>query len=766
MKSQILLRIFTAVFVLCLISIPSFAQDDPDPNSPTPILMRARGTQYVHAVSAEDGRRASLTSSSRDAFPANSRIAIFVSNVDLMEGEGANAFRVIVEDSRGRQYRFPVVDFYAVRGIGKGKVPTYAVTIDLRDEIGYWDSPAEGDVLVRISWRGLTSNRLRLGYGTTGGSLKDDAVPYSQLLARTLKDDAKAGTTRGMARTASPEYVGYRWSGDRMRFLEQAGFGPTTTLDSRIRRIGLRTWLTEQFEAQYPSANNPYPNNPLKPTNAPADCDGDQTVTPDVPVTCQRDTYTMYPVQAWFFKEAYYGDAQLRHRVSWALAQMWVVSGVDTQQSRWMTEYHKILSNNAFGNYRTLMEQMTLNPGMGNYLDMARSTRTNPNENFAREIKQLFTIGLFMLNQDGTLQLDGLGAPVPTYDQNTVNNFTKVLTGWDFCNQVATCPVNAAPGIVNYIDPMRVNANSTNFSTQQRHDLTAKTLLSYPGVTNPNIAACATCTTFPTVATYANNSLTQTLDNIFNHPNVGPFVSKNLIQHLVTSDPTPAYVGRIAAVFNNNGSGVRGDMKAVVRAILLDPEARGDAKTDPNFGKLREPVQLFTNVARAFDVSNVAGTGQSDGVFYNGNTQNGLLTTMAQTAFYSPTVFNYYSPDYQIPGTTLLGPEFSLMTTGTAIARANFANTMVYSNLPVNGVNVPVGTRFNYAEMQALAAADPTSEQLLDALNQKMMHGTMSASMRNTILTAVNSIAAASTLQRAQQAIYLVATSSQYQVQR
>lgn len=171
-------------------------------------------------------------------------------------------------------------------------------------------------------------------------------------------------------------------------------------------------------------------------------------------------------------------------------------------------------------------------------------------------------------------------------------------------------------------------------------------------------------------------------------------------------------------------------------------------------------------MSRAFDVSNVAGTGQSDGVFYSGNAQNGLLTTMAQTAFYSPTVFNYYSPDYQIPGTTLLGPEFSLMTTGTAIARANFANTMVYSNLAVSQPNVPEGTKFNYAEMQALAAADTTGNQLLDALNAKLMHGTMSPSMRSTILTAVTNITSTNPLARAQQAVYLVITSSQYQVQR
>lgn len=756
MKSQILLRMFTAVFVLGLVSVPSFAQDDPDPNSPTPVLVNARGSSRVLAVSADAWQRVGLSSPPRDFFPPNSRAAVFVTNVALMENERADAFRLVVEDSRGRQYRFPVVDVYPV----KAKTPTYAVIFEMRDEVGYWQDPlADGDVLVRLVWRGLTTDRARIGYGATGGSIQGDTVPYSKLYASTLTGDF----SKGSESNASPEYVGYRWSGDRMRFLEQATFGPTAAMDARIRRIGIRTWLAEQFTAPYPSAGSPYPNNPLKPTNQPADCDGDQTVVPDIPVTCQRDTYTMYPVQAWFFKEAYYGDAQLRHRVSWALSQMWVISGVDTQQSRWMTEYHKILSNNAFGNYRTLMQQMTLNPGMGNYLDMVRSTRTNPNENYAREIKQLFTIGLFMLNQNGTLQLDGQGQPIPTYDQTTVNNFTKVFTGWNFCNTAgAACP-NVQPGIVNYIDPLLFNQGVTTVGNN-RHDLTAKTLLTYPGSTTSTIAACANCTTLPLIDTYANASFNQTLDNIFNHPNVGPFVSKNLIQHLVTSDPTPAYIGRVAAVFNNNGSGVRGDLKAVVWAILLDPEARGDAKTDPNYGKLREPVQLFTNVARTFNVSNAAGTGPSDGVFYS--PANNLLTTMAQSVFYSPTVFNYYSPDFQIPGTALLGPEFGLMTTGTAIARANFANTMVFSRINASGVNVPVGTSFLYADMQALAAADATGNQLLDALNQKLMHGTMSASMKSTILTAVTNIVATNPLARAQQAVYLVAASSQYQIQR
>lgn len=769
MRSQMKLRAFMAFFLFCLISVPVVAQiDDPDPNSPTPVLMRAPGGKRILTVSAETASRPEPGAPPAEAFPPNSRVVIFVQNIELMSGEGANAFRVFAEDSRGKSYRFPVVEMYRANA----KKPTYGLVIELRDEIGYWDAPAAGDLLLRVSWRGMTSDRGRIGYGETGGSLKDDEVPFSRLYAYTGPVEPETKRGRGVD---SPQYVGYRWSGDRMRFLEQAAFGPTAALDARIRRIGLRVWLEEQFAAPYPSAANPYPDNPLKPTNAPADCDGDQTVTPDVPATCNRDTYSMYPVQAWFFKEAYYGDAQLKHRVAWALSQIWVISGVDTQQSRYMTEYHKVLSNNAFGNYRTLMQQMTLNPAMGNYLDMVRSTRTAPNENYPRELKQLFTIGLFQLNQDGSLiciehnPCQAGDTPAPTYDQNVVNNFTKVMTGWSFCNQAASCPNNTV-GTVNYIDPMLLNAGVTTVGNN-RHDLTAKTLLSYPGSTTTNIAACANCTTLPNITTYANNSLNQVLDNVFNHPSLGPYVGRVLIQHLVTSDPSPAYISRVAAAFNNNGSGVRGDMKAVIRAILLDPEARGDAKTDPNFGKLREPVQLMTNLARTFDVTGASGTGQSDGVF-NSATSN-LITTMAQTVFYSPTVFNYYSPDYVIPGTAMLGPEFALMTTGTAVARANFANTMIINNgIAVNGVNVPLGTRLNLTELQALSAADPTGGQLVDALNQKMMHGTMSAQMRSTILTAVTSITqsatptATQTLDRAKQAVYLVATSSQYQVQR
>lgn len=714
-KSRFCWQLVSVGLAIFLAAFPIFADVDPNPNSPTPVLISEPNSLRALAVPANKIFGGYLSKGRAKAFAPNSTVTIFVTNLDLMTGEGANAFSVYVEDSKGRKYLFPVLDIQPV----KGQEWIYALSVRLTDELGFWENPTFGeDVLIGVAWRGLVSNRLRLGIGGTGGAIKDDAGA--------VQTPARTSPPKTIDNVPEPDYVGYLYSGDRTRFMEQATFGPTPALDTEIRRLGLRTWLAMQFDEPYPT--NPYPNLALMPTNVQPTCDA----------TCLRDFYSMYPVQNWFFKEAFYGRAQLRHRVAWALSQLWVISGVDTQQASYMFAYHQKLSQDAFGNYRDLMYDMSLNPGMGNYLDMARNTKNNPNENYAREVMQLFNIGLFMLNQDGTVQTDASGNPIPTYDQTTVTNLTKVFTGWNFCN--TGCP-NSAPGVTNYKDPMVLN--------QSNHDTTAKTLLSYPGAVNQTIAANQNGAT----------ELNQALDNIFYHPNVAPFVSRILIQNLVTSSPTPAYVGRVAAVFSDNGSGVRGDLKAVVRAILLDPEARGDVKTDPNYGKLREPVQLLTNLYRQFGVRSADGTGLSDGYV------NQLISPAGQNTFNSPTVFNYYSPSYIIPGTSLNGPEFGILTTGTAIARTNFVNTAVFGRVNV-GTNAPTGTSLYLADMQALVVADPTGNRLLDALNTKLMHGTMSAQMKNTILTAVQAVSATNTLQRAQTAIYLVATSSQYQVQR
>ena len=381
-------RLYIASLILVLfLGLAVAAQEDPDPNSPTPVLLTETQSTRALVQRANLTRRTSIPVSGQTAFAPNTKVTVYVANIALMDGEGANAFRIDAEDEKGHHFQFPVLGIEPVKGDVDG---VFAFTLLLRDEIGFWEPPAaDGDLLIAVTWRGLASNRARLGLGVTGGAIKDDPtsvpMPLATLQRKRIKTFRSRTASASFTGEPTAEYGAYRFSGDRKRFLEQATFGPTVAADQRLRRIGIRTWLAEQFDAPYPSLNNPYPDIPLKSTNT-----DDSTLgcgAAPVPTTityraCIRDFYSMYPVQKWFYTEALYGDSQLRHRVAWALAQMWVISGVDTQQSSWMIAYHKILSDNAFGNYRKLMKDMTLNPGMGNYLDMARSTKANPNAAF------------------------------------------------------------------------------------------------------------------------------------------------------------------------------------------------------------------------------------------------------------------------------------------------------------------------------------------------------------------------------------------------
>ena len=707
-KSLVLFSLFAACGIV-------YSQDDPDPNSPTPTLLSsADGTRILTSSEKSSSLKSGL---SKVYWPGrNNYITIYVSNIELTPGEEHGSVRVYLTQKSGKSFELSSGELVQV-----GK-KLYSLRAGLFDPDGFRGQPIpDGDSLIYITWRGLVSNFLRIGLGSI-----DNEIKIPSLAATSVPTD---------------DFVGYRFSGDRIRFQEQAAFGPSTMLDNRLRRIGLRAWLADQFDAPYPSVVMPDP--PQMPTTPPSDCS--LATNP----SCFTERYTMSPLQKWLFREAFYGDTQLRLRVAWALSQIWVTSGVTTQQSSHEIALFKILMRDAFGNYRDLMTDATLSPTMGNYLDMVRSTKANPNENYPREVMQLFTVGLFILNQDGTLKLDQQGNPIPTYDQETINNLSKVFTGWTFCN--TTCP-NSAPGIVNYKDAMTLIAAN--------HDLTAKTLLNYPGAVARDIPACSSCATTTDTEAYANNSLRQALDNLFNHPNVGPFIGKLLIQHLVTGDPSPAYVSRVAAVFNDNGAGMRGDLKAVVKAILLDPEARGDAKTAPRYGKLREPVQLLTNLGRIFPALAWNGIGQSDGALHP---QAGLL---GENPFNSPTVFNYFTPGYIVPSTTVLAPEFEILNTTTATSRTNVIYTLVFDGVTSNATDSLRGTSLDYSEVLTLAQNDATGNQLLDALNTKMMHGTLSAQQRASILNAVLAVPASNSLLRVKTAIYLLAASSQYQIQR
>lgn len=730
-----LLRVWCVVLLSLMLAAtaPIDAADaEEDFNSPTPILLSERGSTRALAIKVDDWSGVIPKRGDPQAFTpgARSRVVFFVTNLALMNGEGANALRIYLEDASGRRFRLNVEDLQPMAKDNS----VYAVFVSLYDKTEYNGQPQPvGDHLVRLTWRGLTSNRVRLGIGKIGGDIKDAAraIPTSYPLSKKIIDQVDDGI---MAEYA----VGLRYQGDRTRFMQQATFGPTPALNDRIRRLGIRTWLAMQLEATGPST--PYPNLPLM--NSFTSATASQGGCGGVGGTCIRDNYSMYLLQNWFYLDAFYGENQLQHRTAWALSQIWVTAYPEVQQPSHMLQYQKILDNGAFGDYRKLMHEMTLNPAMGQYLDMMGSTRNNPNENYARELMQLFTTGVFMLNQDGTVQTDGNGEPIPTYSQDTVNNFTEIFTGWQPCEQLPPiCPSRVGNGVPNFKDPMLL--------VQSLHNTTSKTLLSYPGAQNVNIPADQDGMT----------DLSQALDNIFYHPNVGPFVSKLMIQHLVTSDPTPAYVSRVAAVFNNDGQANRGNMKAVVRAVLLDPEARGDVKTDPTYGKLREPVQLLTNMARQIGVCGAPCIDLSDGVV------NPQASLMAQNVYQAPSVFNYYPADYIVPGTTLNGPEFGILNTGTAILRANFINTIVYNTIPITGV-APKGTSLDFSALQSLAAADPTCNLLIDELNNKMLHGKMSPQMRNSILTATTAVPSSDTLGRVKQAVFLVGSSSQFQVQR
>lgn len=702
--------------VLFLVSAVSIAAQSEIDRSP--VLISFPKSTYALTAS-RDGRI--------DAEPVivkpgrNSTVTVFVTNLELLDGEGASAFRADLVTADRVRYRVPVIAIEPLT-----ETPwVFAVTARISDRIG-----PVGDALFRLTWRGMASNRVRLSIGFRGGKIEDDtgAVP-TEFPVKAPAGDAHAENLSQL-----------RWNGNIARFMEQATFGPNAALELRLRRIGIPTWIAEQMETKYDSngairrSSIPYPNLPLQVTFPPTGCTGN----------CLRDNYTMYPLQNWFFKEALTGeDQQLRRRVSWALSQIWVVSGRETVQPSRMIPYLKTLDRNAFGNYRDLMHEMTLNPAMGNYLDMAISTSQNPNENYAREILQLFSIGVYMLNQDGTVQTDSQGQPIPTYSQSEVNGFTKVFTGWTFCD--VGC-ANSQPGIKNFIDPLvLVPAN---------HDTGQKQLLSYPGSV-PLIPAGLT----------PQEDFELAIDNIFYHPNVGPFVGGLLIKQLVTSNPTPAYVGRVAGVFNDNGSGVRGDMAAVVRAILTDPEARGNLKTDPDYGHLREPVLFVTNLLRNLGSAAQIGApvncgGKTDGVL------NGATLKLDQDVFNPPSVFNYYQMDYVLQNTDLSAPEFGIFSTGTALKRPNFVNTMIFGNGILRDPATPCGTRIDLARWQSLAESDPTGALLVDTLNLELLHGSMSPAVRSHVLDAVLAVDPGNPLKRARTAIYLVSTAPQFQVQR
>jgi uncharacterized protein (DUF1800 family) len=532
---------------------------------------------------------------------------------------------------------------------------------------------------------------------------------------------------------------------DAARFLMQSTFGPKRAeIDALTgkRQADLNNWITDQV-AQPASLH----------------LDGIRTDFNNF-ATGDNPQYRPENRQYAWWKIAVAGPDQLRQRVALALSQILVVSDVNatlSQNPLGLASYYDILVNGAFGNFRTLLENVTLSPVMGIYLSALRNSKatfdkngaaiTSADENYAREVMQLFTIGLNQLNPDGTLKLDPNGLPIPTYNQTTISQTAKVFTGWAFQSADATSANNFRNAASDYLHPMMLYP--------AQHDDSGKTIVG--GVIVPANQGGAA-------------DLKLTLDTLFNHPNTGPFISRQLIQRLVTSNPSPGYIYRVAQKFADNGSGVRGDLGAVVRAVLTDYEARSSAvAATASFGKLKEPLLRATALLRAFDGGSNSGRFP---IFYN---DQATTATLSQYPLHAPTVFNFYEPNFIQPGTLaangLYAPEYQIITDTTAIAIPNQLWNFIYTTRANNPpTDQLVGILFD-----SLIPYSHTPAALVDQVNTLLAGGSMSKATTDrltAVITALPTSTAAPSIlnnndaERVRSAIYLAISTQQGATQK
>ncbi|MFZ4071428.1 MAG: DUF1800 domain-containing protein [Caulobacterales bacterium] len=523
------------------------------------------------------------------------------------------------------------------------------------------------------------------------------------------------------------------------RLLNQATFGATDATIEQARTAGVSAWLDNEFSAA-PAAQT-------------------HLAYLDARLVQLRTTNPSASLSATNFYETWWRTAatspdQLRQRVAFAYSQIFVISLNDgAVDVRGAGSYYDMLTANAFVNFRQLLENVTLHPMMGRYLtylanqrEDAAGTRT-PDENYAREVMQLMTIGLWELNIDGTLRTNASNQPIATYTPDDISGLARVFTGLSW--------YHPAP------------SNSTFFGGSRDPDASVRPMIFYPQYHSLS-AKQFLGTTIPASTTAdVGGDLRIALDTLFNHPNVGPFIARQLIQRLVTSNPSNAYVGRVAAVFNNNGSGVRGDMRAVIRAILTDSEARSaTAASDPAFGKLREPVIRLTHWMRAYGATSVSGN------WLIGSTSSNQ--SLGQSPLAAPSVFNFWRPGFVPPATTQVGqrgfnaPEFQIVD---EVSTAGYINTI--NGAITNGIGTGNDVRAAYTAELAIADG---ADALVERLNRVLLAGQISTTLRARVLEAVNSIAIPATgaqaqidaarLNRVRTAILLIVASPDYLVQR
>lgn len=443
-------------------------------------------------------------------------------------------------------------------------------------------------------------------------------------------------------------------------------------------------------------------------------------------------------VDIWF-RNALWGDDQLRQRVAFALSEIMVVSQLGALQARpfAVADYYDMLAENAFGNYRDLIEKVTLHPAMGVYLSMLGNEKPNPalnirpDENYARELMQLFSIGLVQLNIDGTVALDGNNQPIPTYNQEIIEGFAHVFTGWTW---------RGSPSFGSG----RVPVSSQYFPMEhwpEFHDTGEKMLLD--GTVLP-------------AGQSGEQDLADALDNIFNHANVGPFVAIRLIQRLTTSNPSPGYVRRVAEVFNDNGFGVRGDLGAVVKAILLDPEASPSMAMEID-GKLKEPLLRLTQLFKAYNASSASGRYPLVGSYI----------LFGQGPLQSPSVFNFFSPFFAPPGeirnSNLVAPELEI---ATEYLSTQYTNYMFFQAFGLNHTNENLDEDDIFINFQEEMEVAADINALINMVAGKLLGGEMSDTLRTEITGMLERIPETDTAIRAAEVIYFITTSPEYAYQR
>jgi uncharacterized protein (DUF1800 family) len=549
-------------------------------------------------------------------------------------------------------------------------------------------------------------------------SIRFSAVVLAGLLA-SCGSGGSGGDSGPSVAPAAPQPAPLPTSAQAFAFLDEATFGPTNPEIQRVTAAGYGTWIDEQL-ALPPTLHLPVVQQ-LFVTNPP-------------PVGMPQAQVDR--MDAWF-RASLTAPDQLRQRVAYALSQIFVASDVGAlrTQPQALAFYYDALVRNAFGNYRDLLKDVTLTPAMGVYLSMLGNQKPDParnirpDENYAREVMQLFTVGLVQLNADGTPKLDAQGVGLPTYDQSVIEGFANVFTGWTYAGATQA---NFANPRRNYLAPMA--------AVPFFHSTGTKQLLN--GVTVP-------------AGQTPEQDLDAAIDNLFQHPNVGPFFGRQLIQRLVTANPSPQYVERVARVFADNGRGTRGDLGAVVRAILLDAEARA-APTDTS-GRLEEPFLRFVQLWRAYGARAASGR-----YLYAAPEQ-----AFGQAPLRSPSVFNFYRPDYQPPGeiqsARLVSPEMQITTETTTVTAANALYAVVFNRNSSLANPQPNDVLIDISEELALTDTPPA---LVDRVAQKLLGGQISAALRQAAIDQVGRVPATNRANRVAEALYLVVTSPEYAVSR